>query len=60
MNTENKRGGSRAGAGRKPKDPSGAKEQYATWLTPDVIKHIKRQDNQAEYLESLVRKDMGI
>ncbi|WP_234735306.1 hypothetical protein [Tellurirhabdus bombi] len=46
------------GGGRKPKDASGKKEQASWWLAPDVVNQIRLQPNQAEYIESLVRKDM--
>lgn len=52
---EKSHGGKRTGAGRKPKDPSGKKEQGSWTLAPDVLKIIQSQANQAEFIESAVR-----
>jgi hypothetical protein len=46
--------------GRPLKNPEqGNKKQASWWLASDVLKAIKQQPNQAEYIESLVRKDIG-
>jgi len=53
---DTKHGGARAGAGRKPKDPSGAKLPVSYWLAPDVVKIIRSQPNQAEFIEAAIRE----
>lgn len=52
------RGGSRPGAGRKPKGESN-KVQVAYWLDPKIVEIIRAQPNQAEFIEAAVRDYHG-
>lgn len=54
---EEKRGGKRKGAGRKPKGDA-PKIQASWWLDAKVIEIIRSQPNQAECIEKAVWEKM--
>lgn len=53
-NSENTQGGKRKGAGRKPTGES-AKVSVSFRLANDVVKTIRNQPNQAEFVENAIR-----
>lgn len=59
IQTQAKQGGKREGAGRKPNGNT-AKTRISFRLSEDVIKIIKNQPNQAEFLENIVRKSQSL
>lgn len=55
MTTNNKHGGKRPGAGRKPSDNK--KIRISTSLAPDVVKLLKESDKPiAQTIEEAIRK----
>lgn len=53
---ENKRGGKREGAGRKPAPEGTIKVSYATKLSPRVVEYLRSRENAAQAIETAIER----
>jgi hypothetical protein len=53
---QDKRGGKREGAGRKPAPVGTAKVPYATKLAPLVVEYLRQRENAAQAIETAIER----
>ncbi len=53
-------GGTRKGAGRKPKPPGEKYRQYPLWLPPELIERLKPLDNRNGFIVEAIREKLKL